>query len=87
MTEKKIERITASSPLHLLYMFFWQFFSFMLLADVKQYGNLINTLSFLLKSYKPKASEAVSGKNDEQNGTFFSLLVCFAKIIVHVWYG
>ncbi|CAA2979735.1 Hypothetical predicted protein [Olea europaea subsp. europaea] len=38
-----------------------------ILLYVKQYGNLINTLSFLLKSYKPKASEAVSGKNDEQN--------------------
>ncbi|KAL2479479.1 S-adenosyl-L-methionine-dependent methyltransferase superfamily protein [Abeliophyllum distichum] len=38
-----------------------------ILLYVKQYGNLINTLSFLLKSYKPKASETVSGKNDEKN--------------------
>ncbi|KAL6528611.1 hypothetical protein OROMI_029256 [Orobanche minor] len=36
--------------------------------DVKQYSNLIKSLSFLLKSFKPVATEAVartSGPNDE----------------------
>ncbi|PIN08026.1 putative N2,N2-dimethylguanosine tRNA methyltransferase [Handroanthus impetiginosus] len=37
-----------------------------ILLYVKQYANLIKTLSFLLNSYKPKAS-AVTWKNDEQN--------------------
>lgn len=31
---------------------------FLLLADVKQYSNLIKTLSFLLKAYKPKDKKA-----------------------------
>lgn len=35
---------------------------------MKQYANLIKTLSFLLKSYKPKANEADSKMINEQNG-------------------
>lgn len=36
-------------------------------ADVKQYANLIKSLSFLLNSYEPKASDTDSRSN-EQNG-------------------
>ncbi|KAG5550538.1 hypothetical protein RHGRI_015484 [Rhododendron griersonianum] len=39
-----------------------------ILLYVKQYANLIKTLSFLLKSYKPKANEADSKMISEQNG-------------------
>jgi hypothetical protein len=39
-----------------------------LLVDVKQYANLIKTLSFLLKSYKPKDNKAVPPMENEQNG-------------------
>ncbi|XP_058214507.1 uncharacterized protein LOC131325989 [Rhododendron vialii] len=39
-----------------------------ILLYVKQYANLIKTLSFLLKSYKPKANEADSKMINEQNG-------------------
>ncbi|KAF7142907.1 hypothetical protein RHSIM_Rhsim05G0214800 [Rhododendron simsii] len=38
-----------------------------ILLYVKQYANLIKTLSFLLKSFKPKASEADSKMISEQN--------------------
>lgn len=37
-----------------------------MLADVKQYSNLIETLSFLLKSYKPRNDQVVTA--NEQNG-------------------
>uniref|UniRef100_A0A2N9I8A2 Uncharacterized protein n=1 Tax=Fagus sylvatica TaxID=28930 RepID=A0A2N9I8A2_FAGSY len=37
-------------------------------CDVKQYANLIKTLSFLLKSYKPKDNKAVPPMENEQNG-------------------
>ncbi|PSS34665.1 Protein N-methyltransferase [Actinidia chinensis var. chinensis] len=39
-----------------------------ILLYVKQYANLIKTLSFLLKSYKPKVSKAFSAMNSEHNG-------------------
>jgi len=39
-----------------------------ILLYVKQYANLIKTLSFLLKSFKPKANEADSKMINEQNG-------------------
>lgn len=38
-------------------------------VDVKQYANLIQTISFLLKCYKPQLSRAVSPTgNDESDG-------------------
>ncbi|XP_015868072.1 protein N-terminal and lysine N-methyltransferase EFM7 isoform X1 [Ziziphus jujuba] len=39
-----------------------------ILLYVKQYTNLIKTLSFLLKSYKPKDGRAVTLPKNEQNG-------------------
>ena len=38
-------------------------------VDVKQYANLIKTLSFLLKSYKPKDNKAVPPMDIESNGS------------------
>ena len=37
-------------------------------VDVKQYANLIKTLSFLLKSYKPKENKEVPPMDIEPNG-------------------
>ncbi|KAK6231227.1 hypothetical protein SCA6_001300 [Theobroma cacao] len=37
------------------------------LADVKQYPNLIKSLSYLLKSYKPKEDKAVCPVGNDQN--------------------
>ena len=38
-------------------------------VDVKQYTNLIQTISFLLKCYKPRDRKAVSpAGNDEDDG-------------------
>ncbi|KAE9447640.1 hypothetical protein C3L33_20471, partial [Rhododendron williamsianum] len=45
-----------------------------ILLYVKQYANLIKTLSFLLKSYKPKANEADSKMISEQNGVLGTAL-------------
>lgn len=41
-----------------------------MLVDVKQYANLIQTISFLLKYYKPREGEAVSPttENDDNGG-------------------
>ncbi|XP_010543202.1 PREDICTED: protein N-methyltransferase NNT1 isoform X2 [Tarenaya hassleriana] len=40
-----------------------------ILLYVKQYSNLIKSLSFLLKSYKPKDKNVVNPTEGEQNGT------------------
>ncbi|KAF2306380.1 hypothetical protein GH714_017245 [Hevea brasiliensis] len=42
------------------------------IKHVKQYSNLIETLSFLLKSYKPKNDEVVTA-NEQNGGTFMGL--------------
>ncbi|XP_059641463.1 protein N-terminal and lysine N-methyltransferase EFM7 isoform X2 [Cornus florida] len=44
-----------------------------ILLYVKQYSNLIKTLSFILKSYKPKVNEAVPHTDIEQNDTCLGL--------------
>ncbi|KAG8374411.1 hypothetical protein BUALT_Bualt11G0129000 [Buddleja alternifolia] len=41
-----------------------------ILLYVKQYVNLINSLSFLLKSYKPKASEPIAARNEGPNDEY-----------------
>lgn len=43
-----------------------------MLVDVKQYANLIQTISFLLKSYKPRDREAVSQvtEDNESDGNY-----------------
>ena len=43
----------------------------LLLADVKEYPNLIKTLSFLLKSYEPKVNAAVTQSDNKHNGGIF----------------
>ncbi|RVX06050.1 hypothetical protein CK203_018780 [Vitis vinifera] len=48
--------------------------SVLLLVDVKQYPNLIKTLSFLLKFYKPKDDSAISiMENEHKNETYEGL--------------
>ncbi|CAI9097301.1 OLC1v1033690C2 [Oldenlandia corymbosa var. corymbosa] len=51
-----------------------------ILLYVKQYPNLIKTLSFLLKSYKPRTGEAAP-HSTQSNGTSHSciLIVCLRK--------
>lgn len=43
-----------------------------ILLYVKQYSNLIETLSFLLKSYKPRNDQVVTA-NEQNEGTFMEL--------------
>ncbi|THG08462.1 hypothetical protein TEA_001149 [Camellia sinensis var. sinensis] len=52
-----------------------------ILLYVKQYANLIKTLSFLLNSYKPKLNELVSLRNNEQNGETCLGLPCPAFLM------
>ncbi|KAK3018999.1 hypothetical protein RJ639_003607 [Escallonia herrerae] len=47
----------------------WDLLVYVAAVDVKQYANLIKTLCFLLKHYKPKANEAFSGRNYKYNDT------------------
>lgn len=47
-------------------------------ADVKQYANLIQTISFLLKCYKPRDRSAVSlTGNDTNDGILLETLLNF----------
>lgn len=43
-------------------------------ADVKQYGHLIKSLSFLLKSYKPKGSDDVSCRSGQKGNLAWSVV-------------
>ncbi|KAL7265544.1 hypothetical protein ACSBR1_003342 [Camellia fascicularis] len=52
-----------------------------ILLYVKQYANLIKTLSFLLKSYKARLDELVSLRNNEQNGETCLGLPCPAFLM------
>ncbi|KAL7265543.1 hypothetical protein ACSBR1_003342 [Camellia fascicularis] len=51
------------------------------IKHVKQYANLIKTLSFLLKSYKARLDELVSLRNNEQNGETCLGLPCPAFLM------
>ncbi|KAI4328728.1 hypothetical protein L6164_021061 [Bauhinia variegata] len=46
-----------------------------ILLYVKQYANLIKTISFLLKFYKPRDSKAVSPANNDENGGHEALVL------------
>ncbi|KAL8509149.1 hypothetical protein ACS0TY_016370 [Phlomoides rotata] len=54
-----------------------------ILLYVKQYAHLIKSLSFLLKSYKPKASDDVSCTSTGLKGTFLWFVVYFSITIAN----